>query len=75
MKSVGFVAAEHLVDRLFVSHSLGSRKDDVCFWWERLTLFAEGGKADTEFCNNPTRQNPPIFLKIKTPLLPSGFVG
>ena len=35
---------------IFSSHSLGSRKDDVGFWWERLTLFAEGGKADTEFC-------------------------
>ena len=53
---------------IFSSHSLGSRKDDVGFWWERLTLFAEGGKADTEFCTYPALpllENKNIFPDIQ----------
>ena len=59
---------------IFSSHSLGSRKDDVGFWWERLTLFAEGGKADTEFC---TYLLPSFFLCWKTKIfsLISRFFG
>ena len=52
MKSVRFGAAENLV----LSHRLGSRKDDVSFRWERLTLFAEGGKADGKSFERPGTQ-------------------
>ena len=61
-------------------HRLGSRKDDVCFWWERLlTLFAEGGgKADREFCTYAAaRHHPLCFSKQKhtPPILICGEGG
>ena len=63
----------------FFFYRLGSRKDDVCFWWERLlTLFAEGGgKADREFCTYAARHHPLCFSKQKhtPPILICGEGG